>query len=426
MMQHHINAAVYLSAQGLAFRGHGESRLSSNRGNFLELMELLGDFNHDLKTFLDKEHITYTSHEPQNELIKSVCDEVRNEIQKRITNSTFISVMMDDTSDKSNVEQSAVSVRLVYQGEIEEHLLALVDSSEDQSADGLTTVMLETLQDFDVKPESCSQKLIGQSYDGASTMSGELNGVQTQMREHFPAAYYTHCVAHRMALCAKTSANKIARVTEFFKSTDKIITFFRSSPKRTRNLGQNLPKPGDTRWLSRDSAISVIDSSYEAIGNALFVVATNREENSKIREKARKLVSRIQGIEFIFLLKLYRRIFEHCSPIMKVMQRPSLDVVQLKSMLNDFLRTLERFDLNQIWSESMENDPVFPIIVVREGWRAGMEEEGDGSKESWQASLFEIATDVIKEFSDQVSWRFQNLERFQWIELIHPAKFEER
>ena len=50
----------------------------------------------------------------------------------------------------------------------------------------------------------------------------------------------------------------------------------------------------------------------------------------------------------------------------------------------------------------------------------------DGSRESWQASLLETATQVIKEFSNQVSWRFQNPETFQWIELIHPAKFEVR
>ena len=55
---------------------------------------------------------------------------------------------MHNTSDQSNVEQSAVSVQLVHQREIEEHLLALVDSSEDQSAGGLTTIMLENLQDF--------------------------------------------------------------------------------------------------------------------------------------------------------------------------------------------------------------------------------------------------------------------------------------
>ena len=110
MMQNHINAIVYLCAQGLAFRGHDESKLSSNRGHFLELMELLGCYDHDLKEFLDNEHVTYTSHEPQNDLIKSVYEEVHTEIQKRIANSRYSSVMMDDTSVKSNVEQSAISV----------------------------------------------------------------------------------------------------------------------------------------------------------------------------------------------------------------------------------------------------------------------------------------------------------------------------
>ena len=37
MMKHHIDVAVYLSPQGLAFRGHSEDKFSSNRGNFLEL-----------------------------------------------------------------------------------------------------------------------------------------------------------------------------------------------------------------------------------------------------------------------------------------------------------------------------------------------------------------------------------------------------
>ena len=67
-----------------------------------------------------------------------------------------------------------------------------MDCSEDQSADGLTSIMLQTLEDYNITPESSSEKVIGQSYDGAATMSGELNGVQAQIREHFPAAYYNH------------------------------------------------------------------------------------------------------------------------------------------------------------------------------------------------------------------------------------------
>ena len=155
-----------------------KSKDSANRGNFLELMEVLGEYSHDLRTFLDKERITYTSHEPQNQLIESIFEEVRNEIFNRVMKSRFVSIMMDDTSDLSNTEQSAISVRLLHDGNIEEHLLGLVDASEDQSADGLTIHLLKTLGQYKILPGVSEKKLIGQSYDGAPTMSGEFNRVQ--------------------------------------------------------------------------------------------------------------------------------------------------------------------------------------------------------------------------------------------------------
>eukprot|EP00794_Sanderia_malayensis_P008316 gene8316-9202_t len=146
MLHHHIDATVFLAAQGLAFRGYDESSSSSNRGNFLELMEFLGGYSYDLRSFLDKERITYTSPEPQNDLIDCIAEEVHQEIQRRVDHSRFVGIMMDDMSDCANVEQSAISVRLVYEGEVEEHLLGLVDSSKDQSADGLSKILLETLK----------------------------------------------------------------------------------------------------------------------------------------------------------------------------------------------------------------------------------------------------------------------------------------
>ena len=62
MMKHHIDVATYLASQGLAFRGQSESKDSANRGNCLELMDVLGEYSHELRTFRDKERITYTSH----------------------------------------------------------------------------------------------------------------------------------------------------------------------------------------------------------------------------------------------------------------------------------------------------------------------------------------------------------------------------
>ena len=44
-----LNAIVdcirFLFCRGLAFRGHDESQGSSNKGNFLELLQFLGDHN---------------------------------------------------------------------------------------------------------------------------------------------------------------------------------------------------------------------------------------------------------------------------------------------------------------------------------------------------------------------------------------------
>ena len=42
--------------------------------------------------------------------------------------------------------------------------------------------------------------------------------------------------------------------------------------------------------------------------------------------------------EFVFLLKIYGKIFAHSAPIITVMQNPTLDAVQLSSMLEDFAK----------------------------------------------------------------------------------------
>ena len=425
MLEHHIDTTVFLAAQGLAFRGHDESKLSANRGNFVELIDLLGGYSQELRSFLDRERITYTSHEPQNDLIECIYDEVRQEIQRRVDDSPFLAVMMDDTSDTTNIEQSAVSIRLVHNGDIEEHLLRMVDSSGDQSANALTDILLETLKSFKVTPESSGEKLIGQSYDGAPSMSGQLNGVQKQVQEVFKYAYYNHCVAHRLSLCASQTAKKIPRIAKFFDGVDKLITFFRSSPKRTHRLGHSLPKPGDTRWLSRDTALALLDKWYEEIGAVLYSIAEDPREKAETQATARGLCVQIQHVQFVFLLKFYRKLFEYCTPIITVMQKPTLDAVQLSSMLTDFQKILGDFRYDQIWEDTIKVDPEIPTVRNRGGWR-GIENGNDGSPESWKLCLISLAATCAAKFSEQINWRFENLGKFKWMDLIHPAKFEER
>ena len=107
------------------------------------------------------------------------------------------------------------------------------------------------------------------------------------------------------------------------------------------------------------------------------------------------------------------------------MQKPSFDAVQLSSMLDDFHEVLRTLNYHQIWEDAMALDPVLPVFPTRRGWR-GVEHSADGSSDSWKTFLVNVAADVTETFSEQLQWRFENVKKFKWMDLVHPAMFSQR
>eukprot|EP00794_Sanderia_malayensis_P010346 gene10346-11423_t len=122
---------------------------------------------------------------------------------------------------------------------------------------------------------------------------------------------------------------------------------------------------------------------------------------------------------------MYRKIFEHCTPIISTMQKSTLDAVMVASMLGDLKAVLTNFNFNQIWGDTLLADPAFPVIRKRGAWR-NMEQQSDGTQESWKQSLINLGSHITNMFGEQLSRRFSKLARFRWMDLIHPAKFDER
>jgi len=56
---------------------------------------------------------------------------------------------------------------------------------------------IEYLKICGINPQT---PIVAQSFDGASVMSGRFNGVQAKVKENYPYAIYTHCMAHRVNL----------------------------------------------------------------------------------------------------------------------------------------------------------------------------------------------------------------------------------
>lgn len=75
-----IESVMWLAKQACAFKGHDESVKSSNRGNFIEMLKLLGSTNENIgKVILESAptNAKYTSPMTEKELLNIIAKNIR-------------------------------------------------------------------------------------------------------------------------------------------------------------------------------------------------------------------------------------------------------------------------------------------------------------------------------------------------------------
>ena len=169
----------------------------------------------------------------------------------------FFSIQVDDTTDMNHRSQCSVIVRFINSNaSLVERFLGFHDVSADRSADALYSLLDNILGQFDYE-----HKLVGQCYDGASVMSGHLNGLQKKIKDKAPQAVFVHCLAHRLNLVLQQSFTKISKCRIFFANINGIPAFFHHSAKRTYILtstsAKQIPTVTETRWSSNSKLLKV-------------------------------------------------------------------------------------------------------------------------------------------------------------------------
>ncbi|XP_029340930.1 zinc finger MYM-type protein 1-like [Acyrthosiphon pisum] len=224
--------------QQFGLRGHQDSgRISmkepiQNDGNFRCLLRHRAQHgNNTLKKYLEtcSSNAMYTSPLIQNEIINIFGELIQSDIIKKISKSNYFSVLADETTDIAQIEQFSICIRY-----FEEELVILREDFltfvpvHDVTGHGLATVLLNTLKELGLDLD----KLRGQGYDGAATMSGNFRGVQAIVKNSYPKALYTHCVSHSLNLCLSDAA-KTQAIRNSFSIISDCCAFFHSSAKRT-------------------------------------------------------------------------------------------------------------------------------------------------------------------------------------------------
>ncbi|XP_060881711.1 zinc finger MYM-type protein 1-like [Metopolophium dirhodum] len=192
-----IDVVLYLAKQGIAFRGHNENLDSLNQGNYKEMCHMVfSKFMPDLKNVYENK-INHTSWKVQDEIIKISADLIKEIIVEEIVVSGNFALMVDEARSHKE-EQLSVCVRYAVGLEARERFLQFIDVSNGQTANHIISAVFNCFQNLSININTLN--IVAQSYDGASVMAGHLGGVQAKIKQQFPCAIYTHCMAHRLNL----------------------------------------------------------------------------------------------------------------------------------------------------------------------------------------------------------------------------------
>jgi len=261
----------YLVRQGLAVRGHGDKD-----GNFMQLLKLRAADIPELQQWLERK-VDMTSHHVQNEILEMFSHSVVRNICGRIRQADSFAVIVDGTQDISRKEQMSICIRYVDNDLCpHEEFLGLYEPP-----DTTGKVLAKCITDVLLRLQLPLSALRGQTYDGASNMSGQYKGCQALIREMQPLALYVHCGAHCVNLVAQSVCEAVFLVRDAMESLQELGSLFSQSLKcRTAfaNIAQSdhgiskvqkIRPLCPTRWLVRVSAIQALIAQYELVLDCL-------------------------------------------------------------------------------------------------------------------------------------------------------------
>lgn len=422
IMERVINTVFFLGKQELAFRGHDETTDSVNRGNFKELLHLLISTSpSEIQNQYEKIKNIFKgdSKSIQNEVIDCISDYLNEAVKNEMIDAIFFSLQVDDTTDLTQTSQCSVIVRFVNtEGILVERFLGFHDVSADRTSESLYNMIDKILDPFDYKT-----KLVGQCYDGASVMSGHLNGLQMKFKEKAPQAVFVHCLAHRLNLVLQQSFKKISKCRIFFANLGGIPSFFHHSAKRSYALtlksARRIPTVTETRWSSNSKLLDVIVQDWDKLKEVFEFIIHSEESDQKSIRLATGFLGNMNDFEFTFLALVFNDIFSATNILFDILQKKSLDINYCLSQINSTSEILRNKRNENVFNPIFEKANNLTQINMFKRQYSGLNQNDICAR--YRVLFYEILDHILIEMDT----RFQDCEKLKFVCLGDSGKFEQ-
>ncbi|XP_066975444.1 zinc finger MYM-type protein 1-like [Macrobrachium rosenbergii] len=300
-------------------------------------MELISEKDPIIKARLSSKNAKYTSPAIQNEIMGIMAETVLDEITDVLYQSTWFSIMVDESNDISGREQLSVVVRYLFDHTLHEKFLGFVRLHE-LNAEYLKNSICEMFLTCNIDAKNC----VGQTYDGASVMSGTNSGVQRLFREEAaPEATYIHCYNHRLNLVIVDVVKSVKIADQFFGLLESIYVFMSSAVLHELFLQkqnklfpdkqpQKIKKLSDTRCACQYAACKVMLLKLPAIFQTLEEVA-----NKHSGKRATDAAGLLNAVNFSFIISLvvFENLLHRTKLLSDMLQSATLDLAAAADMV---------------------------------------------------------------------------------------------
>lgn len=277
-----------------------------------------------------------------NPLMVALHEVVEEQTDSKLRASPCIGVGIDESTNRSNEKHIMAVARYIA---LEYGSVSTTFLKCKQLKDGHACGIYKNIKAILNEKRIPMQKIRGLGTDGASVITGHLNGVTMLMCTDNPHCISVHCVCHRLNLAVSQACKNIPLMANLTNIISTIHNHICQSPQRSERLKDlneiicekniKLKRIYEICWLSMGDAVSTIIWNYEAL------LLLTSQESAREDPTGIGLNKQLSSYVNLALIHLACEVLAVTNHLPKVFQYRDVCFSTVRGNLNDCIETLK-------------------------------------------------------------------------------------